>query len=856
MNKKIKHTTFIILLSFPHFLFANVALLRAVNKPDGLGSGYSMEKNAGGFFFTAQPITICSGASIVIKGDVVSAVPDSFAWEVLQGGAWVTAPGVNNTADYPPTLLVNNTSSNIIYDIRRKVTIGGVASYDSFYSVTVLTTAPISNNTITSPAVTVFCNTGSPATIKGSTPTGGIGGFVYQWQLSTDNVTFTDISGANGIDYSPGVLSTTTYYRRIVLGSCTVPSISAAISINILSGVTNNIITPPAINSFCLNGDPTVITGNLPNGGNGLYTYQWQISTDAVNFTDINGATSKDYDPLAISVTTFYRRLVSAGICTVPVYSNVVIINILPMVANNLITAPTVTSFCIVGSPATITGSTPTGGNGGYTYQWQLSTDSTNYIDIAGATSKDYTPAAINVTTHYRRIAVSGSCATPLVSNAVAMHITPLPLSPILAPTSTTICPGSIATFTIINAQAGMTYRWYDSAAKTNLLFTGITYISPPIYAPATLYIENSNGSCASASSTVQINIIPPPAAPVLDNTTLSTCNGSSATVNVLSPQAGYVYNWYTAATGGTPVYTGTSFTTPGLFATTTYYAEGVNIAGCNSTTRTPVVINIFAADVITVQGASTCPGLSVTLSATSNSNTTINWYTTPTGGSSIYTGTTFTIPSLIADTKYYVDATNGVTGCISASRELVLAQVLQPLAVPVVTVDATTGSSVTFKWPAVNGAVSYLVSLDNGITFNSANGNLTHTVTGLQLNQAVNILVSAVGSTACQVSAAGAAAGNAISQTDEIYVPNAFTPNGDGKNDFIYVRSQSIKNLKFYVYSQWGELLFTSTDASTGWDGTFKGTKEPVGVYVYYLKAEMLNGHEVSKKGTITLLK
>jgi gliding motility-associated-like protein len=148
---------------------------------------------------------------------------------------------------------------------------------------------------------------------------------------------------------------------------------------------------------------------------------------------------------------------------------------------------------------------------------------------------------------------------------------------------------------------------------------------------------------------------------------------------------------------------------------------------------------------------------------------------------------------------------------------------------------------------------------LDNGATYVSpSNGAtaVTETITGLKLNQSVTILVEAVGATACQVSPATAATGIAASQTDDIFVPNAFTPNGDGKNDIIYVRSQSIKSLKFYVYSQWGELLFSATDQNSGWDGTFKGTKEPVGVYVYYLTAEMFNGHEVSKKGTITLLK
>src|SRR6202035_2219756 len=90
----------------------------------------------------------------------------------------------------------------------------------------------------------------------------------------------------------------------------------------------------------------------------------------------------------------------------------------------------------------------------------------------------------------------------------------------------------------------------------------------------------------------------------------------------------------------------------------------------------------------------------------------------------------------------------------------------------------------------------------------------------------------------------------------DDIFVANAFTPNGDGKNDIVYVHNENIKSLKFYVYDQWGELLYLSQNKQNGWDGTFKGKVEPVGVYVYYLEAIMNDGKLVKKKGTITLLR
>ncbi|HVV56450.1 MAG TPA: gliding motility-associated C-terminal domain-containing protein, partial [Mucilaginibacter sp.] len=82
------------------------------------------------------------------------------------------------------------------------------------------------------------------------------------------------------------------------------------------------------------------------------------------------------------------------------------------------------------------------------------------------------------------------------------------------------------------------------------------------------------------------------------------------------------------------------------------------------------------------------------------------------------------------------------------------------------------------------------------------------------------------------------------------------FTPNGDGKNDILYVYGTIVKSIKFYIYDQWGELIFTSNDQSYGWDGTYKGNKEPVGVYVYYVEVIADDGKKLTKKGTVTLIR
>lgn len=91
----------------------------------------------------------------------------------------------------------------------------------------------------------------------------------------------------------------------------------------------------------------------------------------------------------------------------------------------------------------------------------------------------------------------------------------------------------------------------------------------------------------------------------------------------------------------------------------------------------------------------------------------------------------------------------------------------------------------------------------------------------------------------------------------DIVLVPNAFTPNNDGKNDILYVRGQLIASIKiFRIYNRWGELIFETDDINTGWDGTFKGQNMNSGVYVYYVEAICIDGKETLKKGNVTLIK
>ena len=88
------------------------------------------------------------------------------------------------------------------------------------------------------------------------------------------------------------------------------------------------------------------------------------------------------------------------------------------------------------------------------------------------------------------------------------------------------------------------------------------------------------------------------------------------------------------------------------------------------------------------------------------------------------------------------------------------------------------------------------------------------------------------------------------------VYVPNAFTPNGDGNNDVLYIRSTIIEEATLRIFNRWGELVFETNDLTIGWDGTWRGEPIAPDVYDYYLDGFCVDGQQFLIQGNITLIR
>ncbi|OQP51850.1 hypothetical protein A4H97_26985 [Niastella yeongjuensis] len=181
---------------------------------------------------------------------------------------------------------------------------------------------------------------------------------------------------------------------------------------------------------------------------------------------------------------------------------------------------------------------------------------------------------------------------------------------------------------------------------------------------------------------------------------------------------------------------------------------------------------------------------------------------------------------------------------------------ICSPLTNPVVTVEDAQPNIIKFAWNRVINSTGYRVSRDNlnwAIPSSGAQG-LSHTVTGLKSTDTVTLWVKALGTRVDCPDYTSIKGAKAL--TDGVFVPNTFTPNGDGHNDVFQVYSAVTKTVRWMVFNQWGEKVFESNDINGTWDGFYKGKPQPVGVYVYVVSGMLSNGTKVTKKGTFNLVR
>lgn len=310
------------------------------------------------------------------------------------------------------------------------------------------------------------------------------------------------------------------------------------------------------------------------------------------------------------------------------------------------------------------------------------------------ATGTSFTTPSLTATTTYYVEAQFGSCTSSRAAVIATVNTTPS----ITGTTPASRCGNGSVTLQAI-ASSG-TIQWFAAATDGTVLFTGANYITPALTSTTSYFVQVSQNGCISPRTEViaTINTIPT----ITATTPASRCDAGTVTLQV-SASAGTI-SWYAATTGGTALATGTSFTTPSLSLTTTYYVEA-NLGTCNSS-RTAVTATINSTPAITsTTPASRCDTGSVTLFALASAGT-INWYDASTGGNLVGSGISFTTPNITTTTTYYVEAVN--VSCTSARTPVVATVNISPTITSTEPASICSGDSFTISATASVGTINW----------------------------------------------------------------------------------------------------------------------------------------------------
>ena len=255
------------------------------------------------------------------------------------------------------------------------------------------------------------------------------------------------------------------------------------------------------------------------------------------------------------------------------------------------------------------------------------------------------------------------------------------------------------------SASAG-TLSWYANSTGGSALGTGTSFVTPSINITTTYYVETVNATCSSSRTAVIATVNTTPT--ITSTTPANRCDTGSLTLNATASAGNTI--WYANASGGIALATTNSFLTPSIGITTTFYVEA-STGSCTST-RTPVIATVNTTPIVTsTTSATRCDSGTVTLGAVANSGT-LNWYANSSGGSVLGTGTSFTTPSLIGTTIYYVDAS---TASCTSVRTAVAATVNVTPTVTGTPNSRCDAGTVTISASANAGTLSWYANASGG---------------------------------------------------------------------------------------------------------------------------------------------
>ncbi|MEX1001053.1 MAG: PKD domain-containing protein [Crocinitomicaceae bacterium] len=403
-------------------------------------------------------------------------------------------------------------------------------------------------------------------------------------------------------------------------------------------------------------------------------------------------------------------------------------------------------------------------------------------------------------------------------------------------PSETTICIGECLTFTDNSTGPITSWSWTFNGADTP---TASGQDPGSICWSASgdfdVVLEISDGTNTDVAI-VQITVLPDPIVTATASPGDTICTGDQV---VLTGGGANNYVWDNGVTDGV------AFTPT---ATATYTVTGTNLNGCSSDATIEVVVEdcdpLIAG--FSFPGPNICVGDCITFTDTSSGNIT-SWYWDFGSGAS-------------PDTAVVPDPTICFVSTGTYNIQLTITDAAGNNA-------STTQSITVFPVPSVTAELDTLIDLGGEVELiadGSVPGNYqwdpfenvdcdTCAVTFAKPLVYTEYIVTLTDVNGCSAEDTVYVEVNFI---EGIGVPSAFSPNGDGNNDVLFVKGLTISSMNFSIYNRYGQKVFETYDQSIGWDGTFKGRDENSGVFTWVLEYTLINNSSGVLKGNTTLIR
>jgi gliding motility-associated-like protein len=369
-----------------------------------------------------------------------------FAWmQKSASSAWNIIPGAVDTFYTPGLLDETMRYKRIVYSGNDN------ACIDTSVEKLVTVLDSLSGNFIGIDS-SRYCAGDNPSQINGSTPGGGDGSYVYEWQIRTSGA-WSGIDEAIYENHTPQMVETNTQFRRLissgelkVAGQYACKDTSPVLSLEVIPYIINHLGLENQ--TLCQHNTPLPFDSDTATGGYGNITYQWMALEEGSSWNNAPGtSTLSDYVPGSLEDTTYFFRIAFSDICVQP--SDTIKVTVYPVISSNTIDGSPAVYTCY-NTGKELSGTGYSGGKANdYAFLWQMSTDNVAWNPAIGSTAnnlENFETSKLTDSLLLRRIiyssAIKKECSN--TSAPVTVRINSLPSGDVVASLDTVCMGGSL----------------------------------------------------------------------------------------------------------------------------------------------------------------------------------------------------------------------------------------------------------------------------------------------------------------------------------------------------------------------------------------------------------------------------